>query len=77
MSAYRFLQDAYIGDRYYEAGTIYSTADVGGTLPIGWEPNGNVEPLDGDAVTAFYNAGPSPPQWKLTGLGASKAPICE
>jgi hypothetical protein len=105
MSSYRFLQDAYVGDRYYEAGTIGSTDDSGGTLPTGWVPNGNIEPLDAAAVDAFYAAGvqplglvrpyftddgvrspvtywqqvsgTSPPQWKLTGLGASKAPICE
>jgi hypothetical protein len=57
MSSYRFLEDCYV-DRFYQAGTIASTADVGGTLPTGWIPNNNVDPLDGPAVTAFYNAGP-------------------
>jgi hypothetical protein len=40
------------------AGDTASTADVGGTLPIGWVPNGNVDPQDNAAITAFWNAGP-------------------
>jgi hypothetical protein len=68
MAAYRFLQDASVGQFYYPAGTIASTADVGGTLPVGWPPNGAVDPLDATAVTAFYALGPQPlglvrPQW--------------
>jgi hypothetical protein len=58
MSQYRFLQDASVGQFYYPAGTIASTADVGGTLPTNWLPNGDVDPLDTAAVTAFYNRGP-------------------
>jgi hypothetical protein len=58
MSQYRFLQDASVGQFYYPAGTIALTADVGGTLPTNWLPNGDVEPLDTAAVTAFYNRGP-------------------
>jgi hypothetical protein len=58
MSQYRFLQDASIGQFYYSAGTTASTADVGGTLPTNWLPNGDVDPLDTAAVTAFYNRGP-------------------
>ena len=56
MSAYRFLRDHYI-DRIYLAGTTASTADVGGTLPTGWVPSAGVDPLDPDAVEAFFNAG--------------------
>ena len=61
MSTYRFLQDAYVGDRYYEAGDIGSTVDVGGTLPTDWKPNAAVDPLDAAAVDAFYVAGPQTP----------------
>jgi hypothetical protein len=60
MSQYRFLQDASVGQLYYEAGTIASTADVGGTLPSGWKPNGDVDPLDTAAVNAFWAMGPQP-----------------
>jgi hypothetical protein len=59
VSQYRFLSDHSIGGQYYQAGTTAFTADVvGGTLPIGWVPSGNSEPLDGAALTAFYAAGP-------------------
>lgn len=65
MSAYRFLQDAYIG-RYFPAGSTASTADIaGGLLPAGWVPGPYVDPLDIPAVNDFYNAGPMRPsrQW--------------
>lgn len=56
MASYRFLRDHYI-DRIYLAGTTASTADVGGTLPAGWVPSAGVDPLDPDAVEAFFAAG--------------------
>jgi hypothetical protein len=59
MASYRFLADAYIGDCLYLGGTTVSTADVGGTLPIGWVPGPYAEPLDTSAAVAFYNAGPA------------------
>jgi hypothetical protein len=59
MASYRFVEDCYV-DRFYQAGTIASTADVGGTLPAGWIPNNNVDPLDAAAVNAFYAQGPQP-----------------
>jgi hypothetical protein len=65
MSAYRFLQDAYIG-RFFPAGSTASTADVpGGLLPVAWIPGPFVDPLDANAVNDFYNAGPMRParQW--------------
>jgi hypothetical protein len=58
MSQYRFLQDHYVNGVYYQAGTIASTFDVGGSLPTGWQPSGAVDPLDEAAVTAFYAMGP-------------------
>jgi hypothetical protein len=58
MSSYRFLQEAYIGDRSYLAGTQASTAGVGGTLPANWVPGGYVEPMDAAAASDFYAAGP-------------------
>jgi hypothetical protein len=58
MSSYRFLQDHSVGGAYYQAGTIASTADVGGTLPVNFQPTGACEPLDAPAVAAFYAMGP-------------------
>jgi hypothetical protein len=55
---FRFLSDHWIANRYYFAGETASTADVGGTLPTGWVPSNNVEPLDTPAVAAFYAQGP-------------------
>jgi hypothetical protein len=57
MAQYRFLQDAYI-DRYYQAGDVASTSDVGGTLPANFIPPAAVDPLDQSAVNAFHAAGP-------------------
>jgi hypothetical protein len=58
MSQYRFLQDHSVGGVYYQAGTSASTADVGGSLPVNWQPTGASEPLDAPAVAAFYAMGP-------------------
>jgi hypothetical protein len=61
MSSYRFLEDHFVGGVFYQAGSTASTADVpGGTLPTGWVPSANVDPLDTAAVNAFYNQGPAP-----------------
>ena len=57
MASYRFLQDHNVGGVTYLAGTTASTADVGGSLPAGWMPSGQVDPLDSAAVQAFWNAG--------------------
>ena len=57
MSSYRFLQNHYVDGVTYLAGTTASTADVGGPLPEGWAPSGQVDPLDSAAVQAFWNAG--------------------
>jgi hypothetical protein len=59
MSLYRLLTAHSIAGVYYEAGSIASTADVGGQLPSGWLPSPNCEPLDTPATNAFYAAGPS------------------
>jgi hypothetical protein len=56
MSTYRLLADHEFG----LAGTIVSTGDVGGIVPIGWVPDGQVDPLDPDAVEAFFAVGPQP-----------------
>jgi hypothetical protein len=58
MSAYRFLQDHSISGAYYQAGTVASTADVGGPLPVNFQPTGACEPLDAAGVAAFYAMGP-------------------
>jgi hypothetical protein len=71
MSAYRFLQDAYIG-RYFPAGSTATTADVGGLLPAGWVPGPFVDPLDSPAVDALYAAGPQRPSRQWSGGFAIK-----
>ena len=53
MARYRFLQDAYIGERHYLAGTFAE-------MPTDWVPAGYVEPMDVEAVAAFFAAGPQP-----------------
>lgn len=63
MSQYRLLTDHYIANQILQGGTIQSTADVGGLLPVGWIPTPNVDPLDTPAVNAFYAQGP-----QFTGL---------
>lgn len=57
MSTYRFLHDHYVNGFTYLAGTTGATADAGGTLPIGWVPSGSVDPIDTNAVNAFWQAG--------------------
>jgi hypothetical protein len=52
------LQDHYVNGVTYLAGTTASTLDAGGTLPVGWIPTGQVDPLDTAAVNAFWVAGP-------------------
>lgn len=58
MSTYRFLQDHSIAGIYYQAGSVASTADVGGTLPTNWLPSAAVDPIDTPAIAAFFAAGP-------------------
>jgi len=58
MALYRFLSDCSVGQFVYPAGTEASTSDAGGTLPANFPPNGNMEPLDQAALTAFYSQGP-------------------
>ena len=58
MAKYRFLQDAVDQNGvYYTAGSNASTADVGGTLPVGYVPPAASEPLDSAGALAFWNAG--------------------
>jgi hypothetical protein len=58
MSRYRFLQDCVDQNGvYYQAGTIASTADVGGTLPSNYVPPAASEPLDAAGASAFFAAG--------------------
>jgi hypothetical protein len=60
MSIYRLLADHLIpvgGGMIVSAGSIQSTADVGGLLPPNWTPSNAVDPLDTAAVTAFFAAG--------------------
>jgi hypothetical protein len=55
VARYRLLQTHYVNDRLLEAGSVVTT---GAELPNGWLPTGSVEPLDADALAAFYAAGP-------------------
>jgi hypothetical protein len=49
---FRFLQDHWVdGSRVVPAGTIED-------LPLSFQPSGAMEPLDQDALSAFYRAGP-------------------
>jgi len=59
MAAYRLLSDHYIGDRLLPAGSTQVTrdADPNGNLPAGWTPTPSVDPIDQDAVDAFYALG--------------------
>jgi hypothetical protein len=57
---YRLLKDHWIqfnsiSGEYYLAGTIVVE---GVDIPFGWVPTLDVEPLNGRALTAYYNAGP-------------------
>jgi hypothetical protein len=55
MSTWKFLQDHFIGGRYYQAGETAFTADIpGGSLPAGWPGSANAEPMDAPAVNAFW-----------------------
>jgi len=73
MAKYRFLQDCVDANGlYYRAGTVASTADVGGSLPSNFIPAA-VDPLDAAAIQAFWNAGPQQlglcrPQWNGIGV---------
>lgn len=58
---YRFLENHQIGQNFYPAGTSDSDTISGGSLPMGWLPTPNVDPLNDAGVIAFYNAGPQLP----------------
>jgi hypothetical protein len=51
MAQYRFLQDAYVNGGYFQAGLVTA-------MPPDWIPGPYVEPLDDEAVQAFFKAGP-------------------
>jgi hypothetical protein len=74
MSSYRFLQDAYIANVLFPAGSTASTADVGGLLPTGWQPGPFVDPLDTPAVNSFYAAGPARPARQWGGTNGAPGP---
>jgi hypothetical protein len=59
MARYRALQDMWLGISfpYVTAGDILQDGP-GGNIPSNWVPNGAVDPIDGPALTAFWNAGP-------------------
>jgi len=57
VAQYYLLED--FGDDLY-AGTVQTTADVGGRLPAFWVPSPNVDPIDQAAIAAYFAAGPRP-----------------
>lgn len=59
MAQYYMLADMYSPLGYYlQAGTIQTTADVGGQLPANWVPGPMVDPQDAAALAAYRAAGP-------------------
>ena len=76
MSTYRFLADHYTDGGFVQAGSIASTADVGGILPSDFKPTGACDPLDQPALAAFYAMGPQvgwPIRQQWAGIGVSPA----
>lgn len=66
-SRYRLLKDHYFNGNYIRAGEIVNDSD--GIIPQAWTPTADVDPLNNDAVQAFYTAGPILPgiinsQWQ-------------
>lgn len=59
MARYRALQDIDLGGNWpqVQAGTILTDQPPVPNIPVGWSPPAAAEPLDGPALTAFYNAG--------------------
>jgi hypothetical protein len=57
---FRFLQDHWVeGARIIPAGAVED-------LPLSFQPSGAMEPLDQDALSAFYRAGVQLPRVHLT-----------
>jgi hypothetical protein len=52
---YRLLKSHYLTTGWFDVDTIITE---GMDVPIGWIPTLGVDPLNPQAVTAFYNAGP-------------------
>jgi len=65
MASYRLLEDHWLsspgGGMLVPAGSIVSDQPPNPTIPVGWTPTPNVDPLDASAVTAFYAQGPVKP----------------
>jgi hypothetical protein len=60
-ATYYILEDQWVDNRFYlPAGTIQSTQDLGGVLPLNWVPNPNVDPVDVGAVVAYTAVGYQP-----------------
>ncbi len=60
-ATYYMLEDQWIDNQFYlPAGTIQSTRDLGGVLPLNWVPNPNVDPVDDGAVAAYTAVGYQP-----------------
>jgi len=57
-ATYYMLEDLWVDNQFYlPAGTIQSTQDLGGVLPLNWVPNPNVDPVDAGAVAAYTAVG--------------------
>jgi hypothetical protein len=59
-ATYYLLEDLYINEHYLPAGTVQSTQDLGGVLPLNWVPNPNVDPVDTGAIAAYTAVGYQP-----------------
>jgi hypothetical protein len=60
MARYLLLADLYVNGQYLEAGSI-AFDGPGGSLPSNWVPPPSlVDPLDNQALQAYYLSGPGP-----------------
>ena len=60
-ATYYMLEDQWVDNKFYlPAGTIQTTQDLGGVLPLNWVPNPNVDPVDAGAVAAYTAVGYQP-----------------
>lgn len=60
MAIYRAIVDLYLpGGQYAQAGDTLSDIGLGVPVPVGWVPPLGVDPIDGDGLQRFWNAGPT------------------
>jgi len=60
MAKYRALVDLYLPSGVYvQAGSIITDAGLSPDVPPTWQPPTAVDPIDADAITKFWTAGPA------------------